>query len=224
MAGSETGGGSTGDNAARESASDIEATQRWNSGDYEGAIQLLVGGPSTSARDKRDQWTAWFGRIAEHFGPAGRSTMQARQQLAFWTSRCGLYADALGRYGELVPLIQSELGSDDSLTLRVLFDQALCLGVNGHPAETGESGHFRDAYELADQLLPRQRSVLQDYHRDTMRTRFNRARWLAAAGDRATALEQLRALLADQKAAVGSEHPDVARTARKIEELSASDA
>jgi hypothetical protein len=59
--------------------------------------------------------------------------------------------------------------------------------VNNMIDVAGDSGDHESAYELADQLLPRQRRVLGDHHQDTMRTRFNRARWLAAAGDAATA-------------------------------------
>jgi tetratricopeptide (TPR) repeat protein len=129
------GGGPDDDTAAREYASRSEATHRWEAGDYEGSVAVLAGRPSSSARENRDRWETWTRRVMDRFGPAHPLALRARQQLAYWTSRSGLYSDALHLYQELTPLVRSALGEDDLLALRVVLDEAKCRGVSGQPAQ-----------------------------------------------------------------------------------------
>jgi hypothetical protein len=199
MTGGVLAGGADDDPAAREYASRSEATHRWEAGDYDGAVQVLIGRPSSSARENRDRWVLWADRIVERFGPAGRASLEARQQLAFWTSRCGLYAEALGIYGDLVPVVQSSLGREDLLTLRVLFDEALCRGVNGHPSQT------RD---LLLRLVPRVAGAVGAADPFTLEVRHAVGSWTGLAGDPRGAVALLRPVLEDCQAALEPDHPE----------------
>jgi Tetratricopeptide repeat len=192
-------GGGTDDEAAREYANRSEATHRWEAGDYAGAVTALIGRPSSSARGNRDRWVAWTRRITDRFGPAHRLSLEARQQLAFWTSRCGLFSDALGLYRELVPLVRSSLGEDDPLALRILFDEAMCRGVNGHPGET------RDRLLLLEPAVTR---AVGPFVELTLEIRHAVGSWTGLAGEPRAAVSVLRPVLEDCQSHLGQDHPE----------------
>ena len=187
------------DSAARAYANRSEATHRWEAGDFEGAVRVLIQRSSSNARENRDRWILWSERIVERLGPQHPLSFKARQQLAFWTSRCGLYTDALELYETLVPDISSALGADDPLVLRVLLDEALCRGVNGAPS------HARDRLRL---LEPRIASAMGPLAELTLETRHALGSWTGLAGDPHAAIAVLRPVLQDCQEHLGPEHPE----------------
>jgi hypothetical protein len=193
------GGGVGDDAAAREYANRSEATHRWEAGDYEGAVDVLVGRPSDSVRDNRDRWAAWTERIADRFGPVDILTLRSRQQLAYWTSRSGLYADALSLYRDLVPDLRSARGNDDVLTLRVAFDEATCIGVNGSADQ---------ARERLLLLAPAIAAVVGPFDALTLEVRNAVGSWTGLDGDPHRAVALLRPVLDDCEEHLGAMHPE----------------
>lgn len=191
-------GDGTEEDPAREYANRNEATHRWEAGDYEGAVTVLIGRPSPSARENLDRWAGWTQRITDRLGATARLSLQARQQLAFWTSRSGLYSDALGLYEELVPMVTSSLGEDDPLALRVRFDEAKCRGVNGRG--TSET---RDGLLLLEPAITRAAGPFAEL---TLDVRRGVGAWTGLAGDPHGAVAVLRPLLADCQAHLGPAH------------------
>jgi hypothetical protein len=192
-------GGGPDDEAAREYANRSEATHRWEAGDYAGTVATLIGRPSSSARENRDRWQTWERRIVGQLGADDRLSLQAGQQLAFWTSRCGLYAEALALYTDLVPRMRSALGQEDPLLLRVLFDEAMCHGVNGHQTQT------RDQLVA---LVPVVTAVVGPGHPLTLEVRHAVGAWTGLAGHPRAAVDLLRPVLQDCLDRLGPDDPE----------------
>jgi hypothetical protein len=184
---------------ARAYANRSEASHRWEAGDYAGAVDVLIHRALSNARENRERWLLWTDRIAERLGPAHRLTFQARQQLAFWTSRCGLYSDALDLYRTLVPELTSAFGDADPLVLRILLDESMCYGVNGHPAET------RDRLRELEPRVARAMGPLDNF---TLEVQHALGSWTGLAGDPHSAVANLRTVLDDCQAHLGPEHPE----------------
>ena len=188
-----------GDDPTRAYANRSEAMHRWEAGDFEGAISVLIQRSSSNARENRDRWVLWTERITQRLGARHPLSFQARQQLAFWTSRCGLYTDALELYDALVPDISSAAGQDDPLVLRVLFDEAMCRGVNGAPSR---------ARDRLRELEPRVAGAMGPFDALTLEVRHALGSWTGLAGDPHSAVAELRGVLQDCLVNLGPGHPE----------------
>jgi hypothetical protein len=138
-------------------------------------------------------------RDSGNYGPAHPRTLDARQELAFWTGRAGDAAGARDQHAALLPVYQRVLGPEHPDTLMVRSNLASWTG------QAGDAAGARDQYAA---LLPVYQRVLGPEHPDTLTARGNLASWTGRTGDAAGARDRCAALLPVYQRVLGPEHPE----------------
>lgn len=192
-------GRNSGDDPVRAYAERSEATHRWEAGDPDGAIDVLIGRPAALAGENRLRWERWTRTITDTLGPADLRSLRARRELASWTSRCGLFASATRLYTQLLPDVTHALGTDDTLSMRVELDAALTRGVSGHASE---------ARDLLQDLVPRIGAAQGPHSELTLEARHALGSWTGLAGAPRAAMDQIREVLRDCREHLGEEHAE----------------
>ncbi|MFF3918504.1 tetratricopeptide repeat protein [Streptomyces sp. NPDC001852] len=192
-------GRNSGDDPVRAYAERSEATHRWEAGDPDGALDVLIGRPAALAGENRLRWERWTRTITHTLGPADLRSLRARRELASWTSRCGLFASATELYSRLLPDVTHILGTDDTLSLRVELDAALTRGVSGHASE---------ARDLLQDLVPRIRTAQGPHSELTLEARHALGSWTGLAGSPRAAMDQIREVLQECRQYLGEEHSE----------------
>ena len=134
-------------------------------------------------------------------------TLTTRNNIGYWTGRCGDAAQAVRLFTELLPDLVRVLGPSHPDTLATRSNIATW---------TGECGDAAEALRLYAELLPDQVRVLGPGHRETLSTRSNIATWTGECGDAAEALRLYAELLPDQVRALGPGHPHTLTTRNNI--------
>lgn len=192
-------GGNSGDDPVRAYAERSEASHRWEAGDPDGAIDVLIGRPAALAGENRLRWESWTRTITDTLGPADLRSLRARRELASWTSRCGLFASATQLYTQLLPDVTHALGSDDPLSLRVELDAALTRGVSGHASQ---------ARDLLQDLVPRISAAQGPHSELTVEARHALGSWTGLAGSPRAAMDQIREVLQECRQYLGEKHTE----------------
>ncbi|MGI5508157.1 tetratricopeptide repeat protein [Streptomyces sp. CA-106131] len=183
----------------RAYAESMEAVHRWEAGDLDGAVDVLIRRPALRAIDNRDRWTKWSRMIADRLGPVSLLSLRARRELASWTSRCGMFEPATQLYDRLLPDVTDALGGDDPLALRVELDAASFRGVSGHAIE---------ARDRLDRLVSRIVLIAGPHSEVALEARHALGNWIGLAGAPREARQGLRDVLRDCREHLGEDHPE----------------
>ena len=132
-------------------------------------------------------------------GTEDPATLDARDDLAYWTGQAGDAAGARDQYAALLPIRERVLGSVHPDSLRTRGNLAFWTG------RTGDAAGARDQYAA---LLPIRERVLGSEHPDTLSANASLAYWTGMAGDPAAARDQVATLLPVIGRVLGSKHPD----------------
>jgi len=132
-------------------------------------------------------------------GAEDPATLDARDDLAYWTGQAGDTAGACDQYAALLPVRERVLGSEHPHTLLTRGNLAFWTG------RTGDAAGACDQYAA---LLPIRGRVLGSEHPDTLSANASLAYWTGMAGDPAAARDQVSALLPVIGRVLGSLHPD----------------
>ncbi|MGO8892257.1 MAG: tetratricopeptide repeat protein [Streptosporangiaceae bacterium] len=138
-----------------------------------------------------------------NYGPEHSDTLNARNQLAYWTGFAGDAAGARDQFAALLPIQVRVQGAEHPNTLTARDNLARWTG------STGDAAGARDQFAV---LLPIRERVLGPDHPDTLNTRGNLAYWTGAARDAAGARDQFAALLPISERVLGAEHPNTLNT------------
>ena len=122
---------------------------------------------------------------------------------------CGEFADALR-----IALGLRRYSSDATISPRrpALTDYATSLADHASFTADRAAEGSDEAVGLYQRTLARQRHRLGPDHPDTVATRFNLAREMAARGDHAGAEEEFRGVLTGLRRRLGPDHPDTLAT------------
>jgi hypothetical protein len=151
-------------------------------------------------------------RIANYLGHIGGyvaardlcpDTLQARNDLAYWTGQAGDPATARDLFTDLWPIRKRVLGPEHPDTLITGANLAQFTGLAG------------DAAGACDQLaalLPVRERVCGPEDPETLKARGSLARWTGEAGNPTAARDLFTELLPIRKRVLGPEHPDTLHT------------
>jgi hypothetical protein len=136
-------------------------------------------------------------RDNDGYGPEHPGTLDARDDLAYYTGEAGDAAGARDQYVALLPIKERVLGAEypDTLDAR-----------HGLAFWTGAAGGAADARDQLAALLPIEERVLGAEHPGTLFARDHLAYYTGEAGDAAGARDQFAALLPIQERVHGAEH------------------
>ncbi|MFD0316856.1 tetratricopeptide repeat protein [Streptomyces flavalbus] len=151
-----------------------------------------VGAALTASQDLTDA-------CLRHLGPEHRSTLSARNNLAYWRGEAGDTAGAITAFQELLPDVSRLLGPDDRDTLNTRSNLARCQGLAGDAARAAAT--FEEL--LADTLRQYGPDALE-----TLTTRNNLAYFRGLTGDAAGAVAAYEELVADHLRVRGPDHYD----------------
>lgn len=130
-------------------------------------------------------------------------TLDARDDLAYWTGQAGDTTGACDQYAALLPVRERVLGSEHPDTLSANASLAYWTGMAGDPAA---------ARDQVSALLPVIGRVLGSLHPDTLSACASLARWTGEAGDASAARDQYNALMTVREQVLGPEHPQTLAT------------
>jgi hypothetical protein len=136
-------------------------------------------------------------------GPEHRSTLIARDHVAFWTGMVGDVAGARGQFATLLPICERVLGPEDPETLNIR------CSLGRWTAMAGDAAGARDQFAA---LLPLFERVRGPEHPDTLIIHGNLAACTGMAGDAAAARDQFATLLPIRERVQGAEHPNTLTT------------
>jgi hypothetical protein len=122
-----------------------EADHLLQVGDTEGALKALGARQAASPRDNLLRWMSWQEATFNQLGADHPDTLRTRNNIAFWTGRCGDAREALRLFSELLPDRERVLGADHPETLNTRSNIA---------GWTGRCGDARKALRLFSELLP----------------------------------------------------------------------
>ena len=126
---------------------------------------------------------------------------------AFWTDKAGDTATAYQAVHDLLPVLTSTLGPDDSITLTARSNLAYYTGNLGNPTE---------ALRLCQELLPDRTRTLGPDHPNTLNTRDQVAYYTGLLGNYAEALRLYQKLLTDRTRILGPDHPATLTTRYQV--------
>jgi Tetratricopeptide repeat len=137
-------------------------------------------------------------RDDDGYGPEDPGTLDARDDLAYYTGEAEDAAGARDQYAALLPIKERVLGAEhpDNLDAR-----------HGLAFWTGAAGDAAGARDQLAALLPIEERVLGAEHPGTLFARDDLAYYTGEAGDAAGARDQFAALLPIQERVLGAEHP-----------------
>jgi tetratricopeptide (TPR) repeat protein len=146
----------------------------------------------------REAWDT----VRRFYGEDNEITLRARLQLAGVQARSNLDA-AEATYRELLAKIRSGAVESPSLLSDVLYKLASCLATQGRTRES--LPYYTEAIEHVTATAGPEAP-------DTLLFRNDYARALSGLGDDATAITELRAILAAREKVIGPGHPQTAIT------------
>ncbi len=164
-------------------------------------------GVSGDIAGARDGYRALFEDAIRHRGQT-RLTQAIVEQFVHWTTRTG---DLISAQEDLEMILEAQnrcYQQNDLTILEIRATYAQLVGDSGKPAE---------ARDLLISLLPMLARAFGSFGADALQTRIHIAHWTLLAGDRAAARKQLVAVIDDQIAALGLEHPIIKAARAELE-------
>jgi hypothetical protein len=149
-----------------------EAEHLWGAQRFAEIPNCLRARPLQGPAETLARWRTWGARMAEALGPDHPATLDARGEIADWTSEAGPQEEALRLYRELLPDMERALGKDDRRTL---------TQRSRHAVLTGNAGHPEEALRLLKELLPDMERALGKDDVRTLDTRRVIAYWTGVA-------------------------------------------